>query len=310
MNLRQQYFEHGNRLSWDVQANIRLTLNGAITFDDNDGDIATGLLKQNGSMTSELMSEGQQRRKNRCKKCGQIKEGHTCPHQSSLLRSVGVMVYPSANAHVADEPGVLAPALCEMNNFISIRSSASFASKPDKRQKTSTRALDSIANASNEVDPFRRTFIIAAPTISCGLVTDNRSDEEEWRDGKAEDQCFPPSLLFQPKMEISLDQYRTITPKKDYSITSSRRDYTYTQVPLTLSQRQSMSDALFSLSRLVPKLTEECALVLTEARRRDQWDLAVAELMAQIVCVLHCGPSKDYLLGGLRQYLMGLGIVC
>lgn len=70
-----------------------------------------------------------------------------------------------------------------------------------------------------------------------------------------------------------------------------------------------MSDVLFSLSRHVPKLTEECALVLTEARKRDQWDLAVAELMTQVICVLYCGPSKDYLLGGLRQYLMGLGIV-
>merc|ERR1712194_577096 len=40
------------------------------------------------------------------------------------------------------------------------------------------------------------------------------------------------------------------------------------------------------------------------------WDLAVAELMTQVICVLHCGPSKDYVLGGLRQYLMGLGIVC
>ena len=33
----------------------------------------------------------------------------------------GVMVYASANAHVADEPGMLALALCEMNNFISIK---------------------------------------------------------------------------------------------------------------------------------------------------------------------------------------------
>lgn len=313
--LALQYFEHGNRLSWDVQANLCLTLNGARTFDEDEGEGITGPPKQIGS---------QQRRKNRCKKCGQIKEGHTCPYQSSLLRSIGVMVYPSANAHVADEPGRLAPALCEMNNFISIRSSASFGStvptnEMDKKQKTATKTLDAnktsekvkdfTVNSINEVNPFRRTSILAVPTVVCGVIDDKRSDEEEGREDKAQDQYFPPSLLFQPKMEITIDQYRTFTPRRTSSASSSRRDYTYPQVPLTFSQRKSMSDTLFSLSRLVPKLTEECAIVLTEARRRDQWDLAVAELMTQVICVLHCGPSKDYLLGGLRQYLMGLGIV-
>lgn len=311
--LASQYFEHGNRLSWDVQANLCLTLNGARTFDDDHGEEITGPLKLSGV---------QQKRKNRCKKCGQIKEGHTCPYQSSLLRSIGVMVYPSANAHVAEEQGKLAPALCEMNNFV-IRNTASFGSmistnETDKRErtvsdttdanKTSKKTKSSAFKAVSEVNSFRRTSVLAAPTVLCGVIDDKRSDEEEGREDKVDNQNLPPSLLFQPKMEITVDQYRTLTPRRSSSV-SSKREYTYPQVPLTYSQRKSMSDALFSLSRHVPKLTEECALVLTEARKRDQWDLAVAELMTQVVCVLYCGPSKDYLLGGLRQYLMGLGIV-
>ena len=71
-----------------------------------------------------------------------------------------------------------------------------------------------------------------------------------------------------------------------------------------------MSDALFSLSKMVPKLTDECALVLTEARKKDRWDLAVAELMAQVICVIYCSPSSDYRLDGVRNYLLSMGIVC
>ena len=253
------------------------------------------------------------------------------------------MVYPSANAHVADEPGMLAPALCEMNNFISIRScsfeggSGIMPNDENKRQKTAVVAFTiddehelpkkkvarTTGNASiSDRSLFRRNSICATPTITCGVVIDDkRSDEEEGRDDNTktteeqqQQQEYPtPDLLFQPKMEITLDQYRAITPKNDSPLSSpptSKRDYTYPQVPLTFTQRKSMSDALFSLSKLVPKLTEECALVLTEARKRDEWDLAVAELMTQVICVLHCSGERDYGLEGLRRYLMGLGIVC
>jgi len=316
--LRQQYFEHGNRLSWDVQANLSLTLNGAKTFEDDDQ------LRKSGS---NLSSDGkQQQRKNRCKKCGQIKQGHVCPYTSSLQRNIGVMVYPSANAHVADEPGMLATALCEMNNFISIKS-GSFENNhsADNRQTTMPEPTKSLIvgdtnelpkklmsndGATNQIHPFRRNTLLAPATITCKPIDDKRSDEEEGREDKTEvDQSGGggEDLLFQPKMEITLDQYRTVTPK-DASIT--KRNFIYPQVPLTFTQRKSMSDALFSLSNMVPKLTDECALVLTEARKRDEWDLAVAELLTQVICVLHCSPSKDYKLEGLRRYLLTLGIVC
>jgi hypothetical protein len=112
-------------------------------------------------------------------------------------------------------------------------------------------------------------------------------------------------------MEVTIDQYRTISSSKD-ALNSHDHDlgYVYPQVPLTFTQRKSLSDALFSLSKRVPKLTEECALVLAEARKNDQWDLAVAELMAQVLCVLHCSPTNDFILEGLRRYLLTLGVVC
>ena len=316
--LRQQYFEHGNRLSWDVQSNLALTLNGAKTFDEDE-------LKRTGSNASDGTKSSS--RKNRCKKCGQIKQGHVCPYVSSLARNIGVMVYPSANAFVADEPGSLAPALCEMNNFITfnVGSGSSFGnatSSPDKKKRKKGGNEDNddtnddgsprkmVAGADDILSsPFRRKALLGSSTVTCkSIVEDKRSDVE---DGRAS----PPSdgsedLLFQPKMEITTDQYRAVTSKVTSSTSTTKRGYVYPQVPLTFSQRKSMSDALFSLSKLVPKLTDECALVLTEARKRDQWDLAVAELMVQVICVLHCSPSKDYTLEGLRRYLLTLGIVC
>mmetsp|Transcript_17347 Transcript_17347/g.37733 ORF Transcript_17347/g.37733 Transcript_17347/m.37733 type:complete len:439 (-) Transcript_17347:170-1486(-) len=339
--LRQQYFEHGNRLSWDVQANLSLTLNGAKTFDEYDDNP----LKKSGSSMDQSENgiggssgRSSSQRRNRCKKCGQIKHGHVCPFQSSLQRSIGIMVYPSANAHVANEPGMLAPALCEMNNFISIKSgSFEVASGGDRKGRKASAATvaSTVGKLSKggvlsggdafEVNPFRRKTIHATvepPVAMCTIIDDKRSDEEEGRDHDKADEKQSASaggggrggaedLLFQPQMEITLDQYRAVTPSKDASSSSSsENDYVYPQVPLTFTQRKSMSDALFSLSKLVPELTDECGLVLTEARKRDQWDLAVAELMTQVICVLHCSPEKDYTLEGLRKYLMGLGIVC
>lgn len=330
--LRQQYFEHGNRLSWDVQANLSLTLNGAKTFDDDE-------LRKSGSNISDKSSS----RKNRCKKCGQIKLRHTCPYASSLARNIGVMVYPSANAHVANEPGKLAPALCEMNNFIAIKS-GSFGfiggdvcreiSSPDKKKNNgkdkdvspakvaSSNVADgkgSVTAKSDMSSPFRRKTLLGSPTITSKPNEDKRSDAEDDREDDAKSKKTTgesEDLLFQPKMEVTTDQYRVVsdisksTKKKKDSSSKKRGDYTYPQVPLTFSQRKSMSDALFSLSKGVPKLTDECALVLTEARKKNQWDLAVAELMVQVICVLHCSLNKDYTLEGLRRYLLTLGIVC
>jgi hypothetical protein len=57
--------------------------------------------------------------KYRCKRCGQPKQNHDCPHQPFLQRSIGVMVYPAANSYTAAEPGTIARPLTQMNNFVS-----------------------------------------------------------------------------------------------------------------------------------------------------------------------------------------------
>ena len=321
--LRQQYFEHGDRLSWDVQANLSLTLDGGNTFDEDDI-----LLQWSGGSN---LSDGkqqhqpqQQPKKNRCKKCGQIKQGHVCPYSSSMQRSIGVMVYPSVNAHVADEPGYLAPALCEMNNFISIKGSTSFESNNGEDRMKLT-GLISLSERKNEVqttascgkdaaaktmNQYRRKSLLESPTRTSEPIDNNKRAPDVYVEGVVKDvnsESKSTNLLFQPTMEITIDQYRTITPGNDHD---HDLDYVYPQVPLTFTQRKSLSDALFSLSKRVPKLTEECALVLAEARKNDQWDLAVAELMAQVLCVLHCSPTNDLVLNGLRRYLLTLGVVC
>ena len=107
-------------------------------------------------------------------------------------------------------------------------------------------------------------------------------------------------------MELKPEQFRMITPSK---VTSSKGAYDYAPLPLPYAQRKRLSDNLFSLSQKIPQLTKEVSSVLREAREKDMWDLAVAELMTQVVVVSHCHES-DSRFDGLRQYLLTLGIAC
>ena len=70
-----------------------------------------------------------------------------------------------------------------------------------------------------------------------------------------------------------------------------------------------MSETLFHLSRDIPTLTGDCAATLRDARRNNEWDLAVAELLTQVVVGLYC-VEGDSRLDGLQQYLLGLGVSC
>ncbi len=114
-------------------------------------------------------------------------------------------------------------------------------------------------------------------------------------------------LLFVEEMELKSEQFRTVTPSK--SITDNPDAFTYPALPLPYAQRKRLSDNLFSLSKEIPQLTDECAAVLREARERDLWDLAVAELMTQVVVVVHC-QEGDNCFEGLRRYLLTLGFTC
>jgi len=122
--------------------------------------------------------------------------------------------------------------------------------------------------------------------------------------GSAGDQT---DLLFVEEMELQSAQFRTVTPSK--AIAENPDAFTYPALPLPYAQRKRLSDNLFSLSKEIPQLTDECASVLREARERDLWDLAVAELMTQVVVVVHCNEG-DYCFEGLRRYLLTLGFTC
>lgn len=124
------------------------------------------------------------------------------------------------------------------------------------------------------------------------------------RSGNAGDQA---DLLFVEEMELQAEQFRTVTPSK--SISENPDAFTYPALPLPYAQRKRLSDNLFSLSKEIPQLTDECAAVLREARERDLWDLAVAELMTQVVVVVHCHEG-DNSFEGLSRYLLTLGFTC
>ena len=112
-------------------------------------------------------------------------------------------------------------------------------------------------------------------------------------------------LLFVDVVDLKPEQFRIITPTKKIP----QDAYTYPPLPLPYAQRKRLSDNLFALSKEVPQLTDECAVVLREARERDMWDLAVAELMTQVVVIIHCN-GDDSRFEGLRHYLLTLGIAC
>lgn len=121
--------------------------------------------------------------------------------------------------------------------------------------------------------------------------------------GAASDQG---DLLFVEAMELKPEQFRMVTQSKSRKVAEG---YVYPSLPLPYAQRKRLSDNLFSLSNDVPKLTDECAQVLREAREKDMWDLAVAELMTQVIVIIHCN-ERDFRFEGLRQYLLTLGIAC
>ena len=116
-------------------------------------------------------------------------------------------------------------------------------------------------------------------------------------------------LLFVEEMELNPEQFRTVTPSKLVDDEENTAAFTYPALPLPYAQRKRLSDNLFSLSKEIPQLTDECASVLREARERDLWDLAVAELMTQVVVVVHC-HDNDMQFEGLQRYLLTLGFSC
>lgn len=246
-------------------------------------------------------------------------------------------MYPAVNAFNSDEPGRLAPSLLEMNNFVCEpgdgspdRQSSSSISSATPNSLRSKGSPPGVSSPSTYSTPFRsETGALVKTRLSTPFGTYSGTPPRHVENGITQcrlDRTVPrkrhigevsrsssgEELLFVKPMEIRPEQYRAVTPRNISSrggASDPPGNYCYPQLPLPYKQRKSLSDNLFSLSKEVLHLTDECAIVLKEAREKDMWDLAVSELMTQVITVLHC-PVDDSGFEGLKSYLLALGIAC
>jgi len=293
------------------------------------------------SDASMSVNSDQPKMRYRCKLCGQPKQNHTCPYQQSLQRSIGISVYPAVNAYTAFEPGNLAPTLSEMNNFVHGQDGfiESTPLRPDRMmlQRPTGSVMVPHAGAPQIVTPESMRSALHHPNSSALSTLSHTPHRTLFLagsygnypaskmiigqptpgslDGRRKRVLSPPihsishsansaqELLFVDSTELRPEQFRIVSS----SITLN--SFEYPSLPLPYTQRKSLSDNLFSLSKGIPQLTDECAAVLRLARERDMWDVAVAELMTQVIVVVHC-PENDRKLDGLSRYLLSLGFAC
>ena len=339
--LAGRYYENESRLSWEFEESPPVEVSGETqnegrsdkgNADDSaesdfkeskekgDGDL---ICKPVGDTDASSKSQGsaspQPKMRYRCKLCGQPKQNHRCPYQQSLARSIGIMVYPAVNAFTAAEPGSIAAPLSEMNNFVdTMKDGVSNEDTPNRPTPERIRRLATGGGAvstSTQVTPesMRSGKLHSSPPFGSPGRSSTRH-RTLGRQGSSKKRPYSQvggsnddhDLLFIESMDLLHEQFRVISESRGRD---QKEKYSYPALPLPYAQRKKLSDNLFSLSNEVPKLTDECAQVLREAREKDMWDLAVAELMTQVVVVLHC-PDGDKRFEGLRQYLLTLGIAC
>ena len=370
-SLSGRYYENENRISWEAEEDppVEIPSMSIALSTNSDGspsikrksssntlDDKTLLKKSKVEEIEEIQSTNQTsdggdqpKMRYRCKLCGQPKQNHTCPYQQSLQRSIGIMVYPAVNSYTALEPGYLAPALSEMNNFINGSEMMNMTESTPSRPSP----LPHMMNTS---------FAAPSPSMVLPLGTPHNVTPESIRNGQtsrlhgdSSDSVPSPEIvaprtpfsrpppygrypmtmlcrptpirvrrkgilapeasvamsrdshwdaLFMEKTDLRQEQYRIVSLSS-----KSPSAYKYPSLPLPYTQRKSLSDNLFALSKEVPHLTDECAAVLRQAREQDKWDLAVAELLTQVIVVIHC-PEEDSKLDGLSKYLLTLGFAC
>lgn len=300
-SLAGRYFEDEDRLSWEVEEFPPIRVSESDEDDDNSDTVCSRVpLVRNASNDDDK--------------------------QQTLARNIGVMVYPAVNAYTAIEPGIITPALNEVNSNISdnnektcppeatpaksqnesyIRGNSSFTpmvspefSRPGPAQITS----QSSSTMDREETPQRSVNYAGGAWMS-----NHQSPRKVSPSGNHPEIPTPTDLLFVDMQELQPEQYRIVAPKKRFKSSSST--YCYPPLPLPYAQRKRISNAMFSMSKSIPGLTDECASVLGEARKKDAWDLAVAQLMTQVIVVTHCSV-EDSRLDGLSKYLLTLGIAC
>jgi hypothetical protein len=364
--LSNRYYENENRISWEIEENppVELSASDGTSLESlrKDGALSPGIKRRSPSPNNEkhlakrskTVMEGRDSRKSptegnnqgnnepkmryRCKLCGQPKQNHTCPYQQSLQRSIGVMVHTAVNAFTSCEPGILAPALSEMNNFVNGQENYMMENTPGRpgmttfgppsmitrhvtpeimrapihhnlRKRGSSPATSADQSFTPHRPPFRVNPYAQVPVGSSMVSQPTPGSLRRKRvisPGTAT-ASTPPSgsssdLLFVDASDLRPEQFRIIS-------TQPNGNFKYPPLPLPYGQRKNLSDNLFSLSKEISQLTDECAIVLREAREKDMWDSAVAELLTQVVVVIHC-PEDDKNLDGLSLYLLSLGFAC
>ena len=345
-NTTTNYFESNGRISWDVEESpVQKKPHTRVLSDDsyssNEKKDVQGSLdnflnvlsensnedKDNNIEDTSCVTSEQQKLRYRCKLCGKPKQNHICPMQQSIQRSIGAMIYPALNAYNAHEPGVIAPALSEMNNFIqgqdevfSPENSPSPRPTPDRLMIKGMIGHD-VTNyavpptkltpdfSHSNLSTCHRTSpnFVGSPSVGRSFPhstntiagTHKRDMEQTMESRPSIDSLFVQSTPLRP------EQYRKVSSKIDDYDDAFR----YPMIPLPYNQRKSLSDNLFAMSKEIDKLTDDCAEVLRDARTKDAWDNAVAELLTQVLVAAHC-PVYDSRLDGLSNYLMSMGFAC
>jgi hypothetical protein len=123
---------------------------------------------------------------------------------------------------------------------------------------------------------------------------------------------------FMETLTLRPEHYRAVTARskseeeqQPHQANNANNDneYEYPPVPLTFKERKRLSDTLFFLSKEIPTMATDVAASLRAARRKDEWDLAVAELLTQVVVGVYCAEG-DHCMDGLHHFLLGIGISC
>ncbi|KAG7370368.1 hypothetical protein IV203_028114 [Nitzschia inconspicua] len=124
-----------------------------------------------------------------------------------------------------------------------------------------------------------------------------------------------PRLFAEPLL-LRPEHYRAVSHSKKgrggvvgrvHEISDDPHAFEYVPIPVSFQGRKRLSDTLFYLSKSLPSITAEVATLLRTAREGDEWDLAVAQLLTQVIVALYC-VEGDHQLDGLRRYLLNIGI--
>lgn len=279
----------------------------------------------------EMTSSGTEppKMKYRCKLCGQPKQNHNCRYRQSMQRSIGITVHAAVNSYTAHEPGDLTPALSEMNNFVSYDSdhgeseTPKAASLPPRTPRhhrfhmsitpeTSFQSAGALLSPQSSLStrtpspettspPHRLTEARNSTRQADGNGTSCLKRSHSEMETETALSAFSPFIEAVP---LRPEQYRAVTSSK-----IPEGAFQYPTVPLSYFERKKLVDTLFVLCRYIPNLTDECSSILCDARMRGLWDLAVAEMLAQVVVAIYC-QEDDRRLDGLQQYLIYLGISC